>query len=455
MKHRILDALSGSRAGYSELRLRRIWASTILVRGRSVETAHSTLETAGFARCCSPGTGWGSTGWSGDARLEGHLLRAHELSLAGSSRQPLRLADIPIRQLESAGALADDPRELDLAAKRERAENLATALLDSDRRIVSSRLLVNDEVVETWLGTSEGTWIHDLRSWVRVAALAVAQQEGTTERALGSHSGMGGWQSLGAAEALMGNVASRAVERLHAPPVRAGHYPVVLDPAAAGALVHRAISHIARPALPGADPDVLPLGTRLGPEILTVGDDPTAPGLPAGSTYDDEGTVARRCTIMQNGVVLGHLHSRETAGASGQAPTGHARAGALRGAPYPRASNTFLAPGAGTLDDLTEGVSTGIYLADALACEASEAGVALRAGAARMIRNGRLAEPVKGVKLSGQLFDLLGRVDTVGGDFEWNTATARCRDGAAGLVPVTTGAPHLRLAKVEIESEVG
>ena len=457
MKDRILDALARARAGYSELRLRRVWSSTVLVRGRAVESAGSSLETGGLARSCSPGAGWGTVGFSGAAHFDALLLQSHELSLAGASRQPVRLAPIPIRQVESSAPLADDPREVPQLARQERAERLAGALLDSDRRLVSGRILVRDEVVETWLGTSEGTWIHDLRAQATLAVLAIARLDGSTERALGSLGSVGaaGRPSFDADAGLVGKVGSRAVERLHAVPVRPGRYPVVLDPAAAGALIHRAVAHIARPALPGADPDVLPMGTRLGPEILTVGDDPTAPGLIAGSLHDDEGTVARRCTIIQNGVVLGHLHSRETAGATGQAPTGHARAGGLRAPPYPRPTNTFVVPGTGTWEDLLEGVSLGVYVEDALACEASEAGIALRAGAARMIRNGRFAEPVKGVNLAGDLLEVLGCVDAVAGDFRWDPGTSHCCDGVAGIVTVTTGAPHLRLDGAEIEGEVG
>jgi TldD protein len=225
---------------------------------------------------------------------------------------------------------------------------------------------------------------------------------------------------------------------------------VVLDPAAAGALVHRAVSHLARPALPGADPDVLPIGTRIGPECLSVGDDPTADGLRATGVCDDEGTVARRTTIVQNGVVVGHLHSRETAGAAGHAPTGHARAGSLRGAPYPRASNTYLAQGLGGFDDLIRDVPLGVYVSDTLACESSGDQVALRGGAARMIRSGRLAEPVKGVQIGGSILALLGRVDAVAADFAWDRSSSSCRDGSTGVVPVTTGAPHLRMVDVAV-----
>jgi TldD protein len=195
---------------------------------------------------------------------------------------------------------------------------------------------------------------------------------------------------------------------------------------------------------------VLPIGSRVGPECLTVGDDPTAEGLRAGGAVDDEGTTARRTLLIQHGVVVGHLHSRETAVAAGQAPTGHARAGSLRGPPFPRASNSFLAQGQGTLEDLLGDIPQGIYLSDSLAAESSGDRLAFRAGSARMIRQGRLAEPVKGVLLSEALLSLLGRVEAVGGDFRWDTSAATCRDGAAGMVPVTTGAPHLRLVDVAV-----
>jgi TldD protein len=210
------------------------------------------------------------------------------------------------------------------------------------------------------------------------------------------------------------------------------------------------VSHLARPALPGADADVLPMGTRVGPACLTVGDDPAVEGLRGSAVCDDEGTLARRTVIIQNGVVLGHLHNRETAAASGQAPTGHARAGTLRGSPHPRASNTYLAPGEGSLHDLLRGISTGVYLADTLSCEGSSDQFALRAARARMIRDGKLAEPVKGVQIGGELLALLGRVDAVAGDFAWDTAAGRCRDGAVGVVPVSTGAPHLRLVDLVV-----
>ena len=456
MKQRLQDALRGARAAYAELRLRRVWSTTVLVRGKSVEAATETVETGGMARCCSAGTGWGVAGFSGDEHLDAELLRAHELSLAGASRRAVKLAPIAVRELDAADPPADDPREVPLDQKHRRAEALAAAILGTDRRITEARLLYRDRVVETWLATSEGTWLHDLRPEVSVAALAVAEEDGNVERALGSLAARGGWSACDPST-MIGEVAARAIERLHATPVRPGRYTVVLDPGAAGALVHRAVAHLARPALPGADPHSVPVGTRVGPECLTVADDPSAEGLPASAPCDDEGTVARRAVIVQNGVVTGHLHSRETAGAAGQEPTGHARSGSLRGAPYPRASNSYLAQGEGSLEDLLRDIPLGIYVAGLLGCEV-EAGqgdrVSLRPGMAWMIRQGQLAEPVKGAQIDAGLLALLGRVDAVAGDFAWDSHGGHCRDGSAGVVAVTTGAPHVRLVDLAVAEGV-
>ena len=450
MRDRLHDALTRSRSGYTDIRFRRVWSTAILARDREIEGATSAVEEGGHARCCSPGTGWGMVGFGEPDRLDAAVLQAHEYSLAGSSRQPVALAPIAGREVEAAVPSADDPRGISLAEKRQYAETLAALIAAADRRLVGTRVLCRDEVVETWLLTSEGVWVHDLRESVSVACFAEALEDGTLERTAGSLLLPGGWSGLARAEALALTVAERALERLHATPVRPGRYPVVLDPLAAGTLVHRAVAHIARPSLPGTDPDVLPLGTRIGPECLTVGDDPTTPGLGASFQIDDEGTLPRRTTVIQHGVVVGHLHSRETAAASRQAPTGHARAGPLRAAPFPRASNTFLAQGRGTLEELLDGVALGVYVAGAGSGESDGERVAIRAASARMIRQGRLAEPVKGVQVGGGVLALLGRTDAVAGDFVWDTSAGRCRDGAAGIVSIATGAPHLRLVDVPV-----
>jgi TldD protein len=451
---RLFAALTAARSGYAEIRVRRVWSTGVLVRNRKVEAAGSVIRTGGVARAVSPDTGWGVAGFTEVDRLEPPVALAADLAAAGGTRCPVVLAPIPIRRLELAGPLQDDPRATLLAAKRAIAETLAAALHGFDRRIVESRVLYRDEVVETWLATSEGASLHEVRGETALSVLAIAEEAGNVERALGTWSGRVGGPGVEGAIPLLESVASKAVQRLHAAPVRPGRYTVILDPAAAAGVAHRVVAHLARTSLPGADPDALPIGLRVGPECLTVGDDPTAEGLRGSLGCDDEGTPPRRTILVQNGVVTGHLTTRETAARTHLAPSGHARAGALHAAPAPRAANSFLAQGTGTLDDLLSGIGSGVYVSDLLAAEESDGSLTLRAGSARSIRNGSLAELVKGVQIEGSMLSLLGRVDAVAGDFVWDASAARCRDGAAGVVSITAGAPHVRLVDVAVSEAI-
>jgi TldD protein len=454
VKARLLAALSGARSSYAEIRVRRVWSSSVLVRNRTVEAAGSATRTGGIARAVSLDTGWGVAGFTEIDRLDAQVTLAADSAAATSTRRPVRLAPIPIRQVELADPLLADPRDTPLSAKRAIADRLAAAAHGFDRRIVESRVLYRDDVVETWLATSEGAWLHELRGETAVSVLVIAEEAGNLERALGTWSGRSGGPALDAALPALESVARKAIERLHAAPVRPGRYTVILDPAAAAGVAHRVVAHLGRTALPGADPDALPLGLRVGPECLTVGDDPTAEGLRGSAVVDDEGTPTRRTILVQNGVVTGHLTTRETAARTNLAPSGHGRAGALHAAPSPRAANSFLAQGTGTLEELLRDSGSGIYVSDLLAAEENGGSLTLRAGSARAIRNGALAEPVKGVQLEGSMLSLLGRVETVAGDFAWDTSAARCRDGAAGVVSVAAGAPHIRLVDVPVSEGI-
>lgn len=450
MKERLLAAVSGARSSYAEIRVRRVWSSSVLVRNRAVEVAGSATRIGGVARAVSPDTGWGVVGFTEVDRLEPQVSLAADLAAAAVNRRPVLLAPIPIRQLELADVLQDDPRATPLSAKRAIADRLSAVIHDFDRRIVESRVLYRDDVVETWLATSEGAWLHETRGETSLSVLAVAREAGNLERVLGTWSGKSAGPALDGALPALESVAPKAIERLHAVPVRPGRYTVILDPAAAACVAHRIVAHLGRTTLPGADPDALPLGLRVGPECLTLGDDPTAEGLRGSAACDDEGTPTRRTILVQNGVVTGHLTTRETAARTHLAPSGHGRAGSLHAAPAPRAANSFLAQGAGTLEDLLRGVGSGVYVSDLLAAEESGGNLTLRAGSSRAIRNGSLAEPVKGVQLEGSMLSLLGRVEAVAGDFTWDSSATRCRDGAAGVVSVTAGAPHVRLMDVPV-----
>ena len=68
------------------------------------------------------------------------------------------------------------------------------------------------------------------------------------------------------------------------------------------------------------------------------------------------------------------------------------------------------------------------------------------AGHGYMIRNGQVAEMVKDVVLSGNLFTTLQNIDAICQDLTFSQL-GMCGKGQGGL-PVSTGAPHIRIQGV-------
>ena len=240
-------------------------------------------------------------------------------------------------------------------------------------------------------------------------------------------------------------IGERAVLQLHARRfARAATRWCSIPPA--GLLAHRAVGHLCEADSGGAGP--LRLGTRMGGEAVTIGEDGTALGRRGTLAFDHEGMTPVPTLLVQHGVVVGHIHTRMTAARAGAGPTGSARGGPGK-PPRARLSNTYVQSGRGDLADLLGEITLGVYAADPVGASLDDSRAGLRAGHARMIRQGELAEPVKGVSLGADPMALLGLVDRVAAVFVEHDRVL-LRPGARWQLPVGIGAPHVRLIEVAI-----
>jgi len=450
VKNRLRDAIKGSRADYTEIRLERSVTSAVSFRGPRLEGATVSTDEGGFVRCLNRGYGWGMASFTSLEGLDAMVARAHELSLAVRLDAPIRLAEVPIRQEDVLLPLGGDVRGVPLDVKKRHVESLNELMLGRDRRIVDTQTGYRDEVVEYWYGNSEETLLYELRPEVTLSAVAVAREQGTIERALESLGRRSGWEAVQGREAQFLAAADRAIALLAAPRVRGGTYPVVLDPKLAGVFVHEAFGHLSEADFVYENPEaraMMTLGRRFGGPELTIGDDGSAAALRGTLPYDDEGTPTRNTVLVQNGVLVGRLHSRETAARLGEAPTGNARALSFRHPPIVRMTNTYIANGRGSRDDLLRDIKLGIYACDAQGGQTYLEDFSFTAGHGYMIRDGQIAEMVKDVVVAGNLFQTLERIDRIAGDFQWNELGGGCGKGGQMPLPVTEGAPHVRISE--------
>lgn len=122
--------------------------------------------------------------------------------------------------------------------------------------------------------------------------------------------------------------------------------------------------------------------------------------------------------MIENGVLRGFFHDASSAAREGLASNGCACRGSYADLPAPGASNFYLAPGKTTRDDLIADTKSGLLVAEVLGMHTADpVSGAFSVGVSGLsIEKGRVAGPVKGAMISGNLLDLLSRVDGVASD---------------------------------------
>ncbi|MEX2157339.1 MAG: TldD/PmbA family protein [Gemmatimonadales bacterium] len=459
MKDRLTAAVKQSRADYTEIRVERTWSSAVAFRGRRLETATVSEDQGGFVRVLNTGFGWGIASFTSLDELPAMVARANELSRAIRLDEPIRLAETRPQVADAALDLDGDVRGVTLAEKKKLLEAYNGAMLAVSAAIVDTQASYRDEVSEVWFVSSEGAAIYERRPEVVVSGTAIARRNGTIEKGLESIGLRKGWRSVHGFEERFRMVAQRAVDLLDAPRVRGGAYPVILDNELAGVFIHEAFGHLSEADFVYENPqarEMMTLGRKFGKPVLNVGDNGAAPGLRGTLPFDDEGTPTQDTPLIREGILVGRLHSRETAAKLSERPTGNARAISFRHPPIVRMTNTYIAPGKAGIgfSDLIRDITLGVYACGAFGGQTMLENFSFTAGWGHMIRDGQVAELVKDVVLAGNLFQTLDRIDHVAGDFTWNQMGGGCGKGGQFPLPVTEGAPHVRIEEALIGGDV-
>lgn len=100
---------------------------------------------------------------------------------------------------------------------------------------------------------------------------------------------------------------------------------------------------------------------KYGSDIVNITADASMPGGLGSFGYDDEGVKAQRSPLVENGLFVGYLSSRETAPVIKQRSNGTMRADGFNRLPIIRMTNVNLEPGRWELGDLIADTKKGIF----------------------------------------------------------------------------------------------
>jgi len=319
---------------------------------------------------------------------------------------------------------------------------------------VMASLIGERRVVE--IVRADGRLIRDIRPLVRLNVQITVDKDGRRETGssgAGGRAGFEAWITPDAWHDQVEEALRQALVNLDAVPCPAGEMDVVLGPGWNGVLLHEAVGH-------GLEGDFNRKGTsafsgRIGERVaargVTVFDDGAIEGRRGSLTVDDEGTPTSRTVLIEDGILVGYMHDRQSARLMGMAATGNGRRQSYAHLPMPRMTNTGMLAGTSTREEMIASTARGLYCANfgGGQVDITNGKFVFQCTEAYLIEDGKVTAPVKGATLIGDGPSALTRVTMIGDDFSFDPGIGVCGKAGQG-VPVGVGQPSLKLTGLTV-----
>lgn len=453
MKDMLRALVSKAKADYLEIRIEETDVSSLRFQGPTLEAVNANKRYGGCVRALVNG-GWGFVTFNDLDNLQAKIdLAIHQARLVGAAGGDAILAPVPVVEDVVEVPFKEDPRTVSLAGKIELFKGYNEIILSHGKPVVSSSINYFDQYSKIHFANSEGTYILQHKLDLAGSITAIASDGGTTQM---GRTGFGSSIDFGVARNLDAKVkeaCTKAVNLLAAPSVRGGEYTVIVDPDLAGIFAHEAFGHLSESDFVYENPNLhktMQLGAKFGEKFLNIYDSGLDVGARGYLKYDDEGVATEKTDLIKEGILVGRLHTRETAAKLKERPTGNARAINYTFAPICRMRNTCIAPGEASFEDMLRGVKLGVYAKGSFGGETNGEMFTFSAGEAYMIRDGKVEELVRDVNLTGNVFTTLANIDMVGKDFTPHESAGGCGKDAQVPLPTSEWAPHVRIQNVVI-----
>lgn len=467
---------------HAEFRAMRTRSGSVEVRNAALAATTDQAETGLSVRVLRDGA-WGFAAASdmtpeSAARAAEQAARTAELARA-LDLEPVVLPDEPVhRDVHWKSSYRISPFDVPTADQASLLAGWADRLLAS-KPVQHVHAVVSSVQENTFLATSAGTTIAQER--VRVHPLVFASAvhprtgEPTTARSLGPPVGRGWEYLLGEGwdwDAEFAALPGLLDETVHAPPVVAGEYDLVIAPSNMWLTLHETVGHATeldrvlghesgfagRTFVRADDVGRLRYGS---PAMNVVADRTTEHGL-ATAGHDDEGVPVGRWPLITDGVLTGFQSDR---GSAARLPDSRSRgcafADSARHVPLSRMPNISLqpAPDGPSTEELIGSVSRGLLAvgSNSWSIDMQRQDFQFSAQRFHEIRGGRITGQVRNAAYRGTTLEFWNSLRAVGGreTFEVYGADLCGKGQPVQAAAVSHGAPATLFTGVSVLNTLG
>lgn len=450
--NRVLSTGLAGGADFAEIFVEDVERSGVNLDDGRVENLSSSRDRGAGIRVISGET----TGFAHTADLsEDRLLAAAKAAADAAKAEGGGTRSIEIEAGPTAASDAQiDPATVDKARKValvRRADEVARAYNEAITQVSARQ---GDNRRRILVANSDGVFATDDQTRTNFAVTCVATGDSGLQT---------GYESIGHAigfelfdrydvDQLATNAAERAMTKLEARPAPSGTHVVVIGPGSGGVLFHEACGHGLEADLvrKGASAFADRVGEQVASPLVTLIDDGTMAGEWGHYAVDDEGQPASRNVLIEKGVLVDYMWDGIRARQDGRRSSGNGRRQSYRHLPMVRMTNTYLAPGEQTPEEIIAGVENGVYVAKLGGGQVNTASGDFVFGMteAYLIEDGKITAPLREGQLIGNGPKVLQQIDAVGNDFEMGPPGTCGKDGQG--VPVGDGVPTLRVTEMTI-----
>ena len=343
----------------------------------------------------------------------------------------------------------------------EKVKYLATcseAAYAHDPRIVQVMANLTDETQEITIFNTKGLWRSDVRNHQRVTCQAIAKEGAKMEAYSDQYGGNFGVEYFDNFDftTFAKEIAEGALTQLKAVDIPGGVYDVVIHNAFGGVIFHEACGHSLEATSVAKNLSVFSnkLGEQIAASCVTAIDDGTIGDEWGSAGMDDEGHDTQKNVLIKDGILTSYMIDSRNARRMNMPSTGSGRRESYKFSPTSRMTNTYIANGDSTFEEIIANTKYGIFAKKmgGGSVNPTTGEFNFNVGEGYMIEDGKITYPIKGVTLIGSGQDTLLKIDMVANNQTFGYGMC---GSMSGSIPACVGQPTIRVRNMTVGGKGG
>ncbi len=454
---KVLNLATATGADFAEIFLEETLTNSLSLENGLVETSTSNISYGAGIRLLNQLQS--VYGYTNDVSLKGLSALAESLSKSFKGPRQVEVTAIKKVRVKNLSPIEEPFTAVPTGEKIALLKDASKIIQGHDPRIVRVQTSMMDTFKQITIFNSKGKEFHDERMRGRMGLVAIAAENGTIETSFEGPGAQAGFEyftkKIDYKEKAL-EVAKTAILMLHAAECPSGKMPVVIGNGFGGVIFHEACGHPLEATAVAKKLSIFTdkLGQQIANPIVTAIDDGTIPNGWGTGNIDDEGNPTQKNVLIKNGILKSYLIDDFNGRRMGAKGNGATRRQNYKYEPTSRMSNTYIDNGKSTPEEIIAATKFGLYAKSMGGGSVNPAtgDFNFAVSEAYMIRDGKVAEPVKGATLIGNGGEILKKIDMVGNDLM--RAQGMC-GSVSGSIPADVGQPTLRVSEITVGGRGG